>query len=126
MDEFPKLDVFFPHAGGFFPFVTPRIDWAMGTAEYSPRGRNGSFQNVKLLRASDYRRRFHYDLILHDPKLSRMLIDLVGADRVVCGTDFPQTMAIMKPIEYVEAIPNITEKERRLILCENPARLLRL
>jgi hypothetical protein len=49
-----------------------------------------------------------------------MLIDLVGADRVVCGTDFPQGMAIKRPVEYVEAIPNIIEKERQLILCEKP------
>jgi hypothetical protein len=35
-------------------------------------------------------------------------------------------MAIKKPVEYVEAIPNITEKECQLILCDNPARLLRL
>jgi aminocarboxymuconate-semialdehyde decarboxylase len=126
MDAFPTLDVYFPHAGGFFPFVTPRIDWAMGTAAYSPHGRTNAFKNLKLPRASDYRRRFHYDLIMHDPKITRMLIDLVGADRVVCGTDFPQGMGIMKPVEYVEAIPNVTEEERRLILCENPARLLRL
>jgi aminocarboxymuconate-semialdehyde decarboxylase len=126
MDAFPKLDVYFPHSGGFFPFVTPRIDWAMGAAEYAPSKNLGWFKNVKLPRASDYRRRFHYDLILHDPKISRMLIDLVGADRVVCGTDFPQLMALMKPVEYVEAIPNITARERELILCENPARLLRL
>ena len=62
---------------------------------------------------------------MHDPNFTRMLIDLVGADRVVCGTDFPQGMAIKKPVEYVEAIPNITERERDLILCENLARLLR-
>ena len=54
-------------------------------------------------RASDYLRRFHYDLAMHDPKLTRMLIDLVGADRVVCGADFPQGMAIKKPVEYVES-----------------------
>jgi len=96
-----KLDVFFPH------------------------GRTETFKNLKLPRASDCLRRFHYDLAMHDPKLTRMLIDLVGADRVVCGTDFPQGMAIKKPAEYVEAIPNITERERDSILCENPARLLR-
>lgn len=126
MDEFPKLDVYFPHSGGFFPFVTPRMDWSMGTAEYRQRGRTGSFANLKQPRASDYRRRFHYDLILHDPKVTRMLIDLVGADRVACGTDFPQGMGVMRPVEYVEAIPGITQKEAELILCENPARLLRL
>ena len=126
MDAFPKLDVYFPHAGGFFAFVTPRMDWSMGTAEYSQRGRTGSFKNLKQPRASDYRRRFHYDLIMHDPKLTRMLIDLVGADRVVSGTDFPQGMGVMKPVEYVEAIPGITQREAELILCENPARLLKL
>jgi aminocarboxymuconate-semialdehyde decarboxylase len=126
MDEFPKLDVFLPHAGGFFVFVTPRMDWVMGTAEYAPAGRTNSFKNLKLSRASDYRRRFHYDLIIHDPKITRMMIDLAGADRIVCGTDFPQLMGIMKPVEYVEAIPGITQRERELILCENPARLLKL
>ena len=126
MDEFPKLEVFLPHAGGVFVFLTPRMDWSMGTAEYSPRGRTSTFKNLKLPRASDYRRRFHYDLILHDPKITRMMIDIVGADRIVCGTDFPQGMAVMKPVEYVEAIPNVTQRERELILCENPARLLKL
>ena len=57
---------------------------------------------------------------------TRMLIDLMDADRAVCGTDFPQGMAIKKPVEYVEAIPNISEKECQVILCDNPSRLLRL
>ena len=126
MDEFPKLEVFMPHAGGVFAFLTPRMDWSMGTAEYSPQGRTNSFKNLKLSRASDYRRRFHYDLILHDPKITRMLIEIVGADRIVCGTDFPQGMGIMKPVDYVEAIPGVTQRECELILCENPARLLKL
>jgi aminocarboxymuconate-semialdehyde decarboxylase len=81
---------------------------------------------VKLPRASDYLRRFHYDLILHSEKYMRTLIDMVGADRVVCGTDYPQGMAVMKPVEFVESVPGITQRERELILCENPARLLRL
>lgn len=126
MDAFPRLDVYFPHAGGFFPFVTPRMDWSMGTSEYFPRGRTNSFSNLKQPRASDYRRRFHYDLIMHDPKITRMLIDLVGADRVVSGTDFPQGMGVMRPIEYVEAIPGITQAEAQTILCDGPARLLRI
>ena len=74
--------------------------------------------------ASSYLRRFHYDLILHSPKLTRTLIDQVGADRVVSGTDYQQAMAIVNPIDYVEAIPGITKREAELILCENPARLI--
>lgn len=126
LDEFPNLDVFFPHAAGFFAFVTPRIDWAMATAPGVIANGPNPFKGLKLPRASDYRRRFHYDLILHDPQIQRMLIDLVGIDRVVCGTDYPQLMAIMKPVEYVERIPGITQREAQIILCENPARLLRM
>jgi aminocarboxymuconate-semialdehyde decarboxylase len=117
LDAFPKLEVYLPHAGGFFAFVTPRIDHAMR----SNIGRGKMKQT-----ASAYLRRFHYDLILHSPKLTRVLIDQVGADRVACGTDRPQGMAIFKPVEYVEAIPGITRKEAEMILCENPARLLKL
>ena len=116
MDAFPKLEVYLPHAGGFFPFVAPRLDFAKS---------RGSFKNVQR-NPSEYVRRFHYDIILHSPKLMRTLIELVGVDRVVCGTDFPQGMAIARPVEYVEAIPGITQREREMILCENPARLLRI
>jgi aminocarboxymuconate-semialdehyde decarboxylase len=126
MDAFPKLDFYFPHGGGFIAFSTPRMDFAMGTATYSPRGRTTTYPNLKLPRASDYLRRFHYDLAMHDPKLTRTLIDIVGIDRIVCGSDFPQGMSIHHPVEYVEAIPNLTEKECEMILCENPARLLRI
>jgi aminocarboxymuconate-semialdehyde decarboxylase len=116
MDAFPTLDVYLPHAGGFFPFAIPRIAFAMST---------GNFKNVKQPAAA-YLRRFHYDLIMHSPALTRTLIDLVGVDRVVSGTDFPQGMGIKRPVDYVEAIPGITRREAELILCENPSRLLKL
>ena len=116
MDAFPKLEVYLPHAGGFFAFATPRMDFAQ---------KQGNFKQLKQP-VSAYLRRFHYDLILHSPKLTRTLIDQVGADRVVSGTDYPQAMAIVNPTDYVEAIPGITKKEAEMILCENPARLLRM
>lgn len=118
LDEFPRLDVFLPHAGGALPWLVWRTDYTMV--------RGGGFKGLKQRRASDYLRRFHYDLILHSPKHMRTLIDMVGADRVTCGTDWPQGMAVWRPVEYVESIPGITQREAEMILCENPARLLRL
>ena len=119
LDEFPKLEIYMPHAGGFFAFVNPRIEFAK-----EAMGGN-RFANLKQPVRS-YLRRFHYDLILHSPQLTRTLIDMVGADRVACGTDRPQAMNIADPIAYVEAIPGITQAEAEMILCENPARLLKL
>jgi len=117
MDAFPKLEVYLPHAGGTFPWLVWRTDFAQ---KY-----NGNFTYMKQP-ASSYLRRFYYDLIIHDPKLLRVLIDMVGADRIVSGTDFPQGMAVKRPVELVESIPGVTQRERELILCENPARLLKL
>ena len=120
MDEFPDLEVYMPHAGGFFAFVNPRIEWAR-----DHMGGGSRFDNLKQP-VSAYLRRFHYDLILHSPMLSRTLIDMVGVDRLACGTDRPQAMNIPDPIAYVEAIPGITAAEAEAILCDNPARLLKL
>jgi hypothetical protein len=103
-----------------FAFVAPRIDFAM-------KAMGGDrFKNMKQDTASAYLRRFHYALILHSPKLTRTLIEQVGVDRVACGTDRPQAMNIPKPVDYVEAIPGITRRQAGMILCENPARLLKL
>jgi len=117
LDAFPKLEVFLPHAGGTFPWLIGRLQMGM---DWSPE--------LKHLKhpAKEYLRRFHYDLITHDPTIMRYLIDLVGVDRIVAGTDFPQGMSVRRPVEFVESIPGLTEKERRMILSENPTRLLNI
>lgn len=117
LDEFPDLDVFLPHAGGALPWLVWRGDYAQAAGNLKPPARR---------KASEYLRRFHYDLIMHSPEMMRLLIDIVGADRVVSGTDWPQRMAVWRPAEYVESIPGITRQEAELILCDNPARLMGL
>lgn len=117
LDAFPKLDVFMPHAGGLFPWIIGRLAKAM---EF-----NRELKHLKQP-AHHYLRRFHYDLITHEPQIMRWLIDLVGVDRICIGTDFPQAMAVMQPLDFVESIPNLTFEERRMILSETPKRLLRL
>ena len=117
LDAFPKLEVYLPHAGGTFPWLIGRLDAGI---VLSPE-----LKHMKQP-ASEYLRRFHYDLITHHPGIMRNLIDLVGVDRIVTGTDFPQGMAVKQPVDFVEAIPGLTHEERSAILCENPARLLKI
>lgn len=117
LDAFPKLEVFLPHAGGTFPWLIGRLDFAINV---SP-----TLKHMKQP-ASAYLRRFHYDLITHHPQIMRDLIDLVGVDRIVTGTDFPQGMSVRKPVDFVESIPGLTQREREMILTDNPARLLKL
>ena len=116
LDAFPRLEVYLPHAGGTFP-------WLVWRTERSQQ--RGEFKSLKNP-ASSYLQRFYYDLIVFNPKLLRVLIDMVGIERMVCGTDYPQGMAVNQPIETVESIPDISHHECEMILCDNPARLLKL
>lgn len=75
---------------------------------------------------SAYLRRFYYDTVSHHPKLIRFLIDLVGADRIVTGSDYNFDMGYEQPVEFVEKIPGLTAQEKKLILRDNAARLLKL
>jgi aminocarboxymuconate-semialdehyde decarboxylase len=118
LDAFPKLEAYLPHAGGTFPWLIGRLQRAMTRP-------HPALKHMKRP-AEEYLRRFHYDLITHSSQIMRFLIDLVGVDRIVTGTDFPQGMAVMQPVDFVESIPGLTHEERSKILCENPARLLKI
>lgn len=117
LDAFPKLDVYLPHGGGTFPWLVGRADDAI---EVSP-----ALKHMKQP-ASAYLKRFYYDIIVLNPRIMRMLIDLVGVDRIVMGTDFPQRMSVTKPVDFIETVPGLTTHERELILGRNAKRLLRL
>ena len=117
MDAFPKLDVYLPHAGGTFPFMIGRLDFAIGV---SP-----ALKHMKQP-AHRYLKRFYYDIITLEPQVMKMVIDLVGVDRVVMGTDFPQLMAVKQPVDFIDSVPGLTRREREMILVDNPAKLLKI
>ncbi len=117
LDAFPKLDVYLPHAGGTFPWLIGRLDYGIGVGP--------ELKHMKKP-ASAYLRRFHYDIITHSPTIMKALIDMVGVDRIAMGTDYPQGMAVRKPVDFVESIPGLTRREREMILSDNPARLLKI
>ena len=117
LDAFPKLEAYLPHSGGVFPWLIGRFDYGIGV---SP-----ALKHMKQP-ASAYLRRFWYDTLTHHPVLMKNVIDLVGVDRIALGTDFPQAMALRKPVDFVEQIPGLSRREREMIVSDNPARLLRL
>lgn len=117
MDAFPQLEIVLPHAGGTFPALIGRM--THGSA-VRPETRHMTKAPVTYLR------RFHYDTISHSPQIMGDIIRLVGADRVVMGTDHPADMSLERPIEFVESIPQLSGYERDLILGGNSARLLKI
>lgn len=85
LDRHPRLKVILVHSGGFLPFQIGRLDHG-----YEVR----SETNAHISRPpSTYLDRFVFDTITHMDLPLKFLIDLVGKDNVVIGTDIPFDMA---------------------------------
>ncbi|HXF65245.1 MAG TPA: amidohydrolase family protein [Burkholderiales bacterium] len=117
LDAFPKLEVCLPHAGGALPILRGRLDRGFeirGECKVIPRP------------PSAYLRRFVYDTISYSEEIMDYLVGLVGADRIVMGSDYCFDIAYEDPVAVVKAMKSLSEAERRKVLWENAARLLRL
>src|SRR5260370_25296060 len=75
---------------------------------------------------SAYLRRFYYDCIVYTEPALRFLIDTVGADLVVFGTDWPYDMALDWPVSRILAMDSLSQAEKEAILSRNLVRLPRL
>jgi len=117
LDEFPKLEVNLPHAGGTLPGLIGRLDH--GTKV------RAELKHMKKL-PSEYLRRFTYDTIGHNDTINRNLISLVGADRVVLGSDYCFDMGLTDPRGDIERLDALSEADRDLILGATARKLLRL
>src|SRR5207247_9452316 len=65
---------------------------------------------------SAYLRHFYYDCIVYTEPALRFLIDTVGADRVVFGTDWPYDMALDWPVSWILAMNGLSQEEKEAIL----------
>jgi aminocarboxymuconate-semialdehyde decarboxylase len=114
LDRYPKLEIVLPHSGGAFPYVAGRVGHGMERNKFA-------LQRPFL----EYVRRFHYDSLTYYPGTLRFLIDLVGSDRVVIGSDNFAPMDVEFPNALVEGL-RLPAANRERILRGNAARLFRL
>jgi aminocarboxymuconate-semialdehyde decarboxylase len=115
-DRFPSLRVCVPHAGGAFPYVLGRLD----------RGYRVRPECRHLPRPpSAYLDRFYFDTIGHSPDALRYLIGLVGAERVMLGSDYCFDMGYEDPVGVLDAL-GLGAADRARILGGNAVRLLGL
>lgn len=117
LDRYPKLTWVLPHAGGAFPYLFGRLQRGFDKRPELAGRERGPVQ---------YLRHFYYDTIgYHDAPLG-YLKDLVGADRIMMGSDYCYPIAYERPVDIVTAHPHYSESERQLVLEGNARRLLKL
>src|SRR5579884_4047097 len=95
LDRFPTLRLVLAHGGGAFPYLLGRFDLMHRRMDKAGQ------ENVAAAAPSAYVRRFHYDTILHDPRILRFLAMIAGVDRIVLGSDYSFPPADLDPVGTV-------------------------
>src|SRR5207237_813112 len=108
LDRFPRLQVCLAHAGGALPYLIGRLDRVFRV--------RGEARGKARRRPSGYLRRFHYDTVVHHELALRYLVDLVGKDRVVVGSDYRFDMGCLDPRRAVAAVRQLSRADRTAIL----------
>lgn len=86
----PDLRVSFSHAAGGFPLMLPRAQyfWS-GAWNEEPAVPERAVAHDDGPAPIEYARRFYYDSLVFDRRAVRYLVDLLGSDRLLVGSDFP-------------------------------------
>jgi len=118
LDACPALKVCIAHGGGPACFGMGRLDrgWQV---------RSEARRHIHQP-PSTYQRRLYYDCITNSEAALRFLIDQVGVDRVVLGSDWPFVQWEPSPVAWVQGLPSLTPEEKSKILWENLEQLLGL
>jgi aminocarboxymuconate-semialdehyde decarboxylase len=113
LDDLKKLRILCAHGGGYVPYQIGRFIHGFNVrpepkmkTQTSPR---------------DLLRRFYFDALTHDPMAARHLINCVGKDRVVIGSDNPFDMQPPDLMGHIDAIPDLSAAEREYV-CELTAK----
>ncbi|MEA2316672.1 MAG: aminocarboxymuconate-semialdehyde decarboxylase [Solirubrobacteraceae bacterium] len=111
LDRHPGLRVLLVHAGGAFPYQLGRLQHA-----YEARAET---RELARLQPAAYIDRFLFDTVIFDRRALRFLIERVGAERVLFGTDIPFDMADLSARDLAEDVDGPTAEA---VLAGNAAR----
>ena len=83
-DRFPDLKVYITHGGGYVPYQLGRLNETNKNLDVK--------HNKKDL--VDYLGNFYFELELHEVEMRQAVLDLIGADRLLYGSNFSGSDAV--------------------------------
>jgi aminocarboxymuconate-semialdehyde decarboxylase len=116
LEAFPKLKICISHGGGYMPFYMGRID-----RNYLEKANTRVNMSKPPI---DYLRMLYFDSCVYETAVLKHLVDKVGADRVLLGSDYP--VGETKPVEFVTDTEALSTAQKERILSTNAATLLGL
>jgi aminocarboxymuconate-semialdehyde decarboxylase len=117
LERLPNLTICFAHGGGYGPFAAGRFGHGF-RARPEPR-------TAATVPPGELMRRIYVDSLVHDEAALRYLVDTVGIDHVLLGSDFPSDMGPPRLVAEVAESGRLDEREKQAILGGNARRVLR-
>jgi len=116
-ERYPRLKIVLAHGGGFLPYQLGRLDHGH---KVRPE------LNARLPRApTAYLANILCDSLTHDRRALRFLIDRLGADHVMLGSDHPFDMGCERPVDAVYEL-NLSLEEQHDVIGDTLVRLLKV
>ena len=122
LDRHPTLPLLLAHGGGVLPWVAGRVDatWA----SYRPARWHGP--DVLTQPPSRYLRRFHVDTNTWSAPALRLLLEVLGPDRLLVGNDQPPVwFPLGESLALLDALA-LSARDAEAVRWRNAARLFRL
>src|SRR5262245_55054050 len=125
LEDFPRVKIVASNGGGGICETISRMDYASELQDEAFF--LGSYAPMKIKHPpSHYLKRMYLDTVTYNPPAVRMVLDWMGPDRVVYGSDAPP-LTSLKPraIKLIKDL-DLPAVEREAIFWGNAARLLKL
>ena len=114
-ETYPNLRMCLSHGGGLLAFNIWRLDHS-----YLLRA---DLQKAIPQKPSEYLKKMYFDTIVHSVVALQYLVQVVGAERVVIGSDYPMGMGDFESVKKVLDL-DVSAREREQILGGNAAMAL--
>jgi aminocarboxymuconate-semialdehyde decarboxylase len=115
LERFPRLKIVLAHGGGFLPYQ-------LGRLAHGYRVRPALREHLRSP-PDAYLGNIHCDSLVHNETALRFLLDRLGADHVVLGSDHPFDMGNDAPVDAIRAL-GLPRAAERAVLGDTLARLL--
>jgi aminocarboxymuconate-semialdehyde decarboxylase len=116
-ERYPNLRLCLSHGGGLLAFNIWRLDHS-----YSLRP---ELKKTIRDKPSEYLKKLYFDTIVHSTVALQYLVEVVGADRVAIGTDYPMGMGDFEAVQKIMEL-DLPAAQRELILGGNAAQALNI
>ncbi|KAL1917072.1 uncharacterized protein VTP21DRAFT_5270 [Calcarisporiella thermophila] len=119
LERYPKLKICFAHGGGSFPGTLGRIEHGFKVRPdlCAIRTKTSPLEQLD---------RIWTDSLVHDEDTLKFLIQKIGIDRIVLGSDYPFPLGEHHPGKMIEECEWLSEEEKEKLLGGNALRFLGL